>query len=69
MVEHEKTGLLIDPYDTKSIYEAVSRILSDESLACSMGYNAKEVARKRFAASIIAEKTLRVYREVLKGPL
>ena len=68
MVEHEKTGLLVDPYDTKSIYEAVSRILSDKSLAQSMGRNAKEVARKRFAASVVAEKTLQVYREVLMEP-
>lgn len=69
MVEHEKTGLLIDPYDTKNIYEAVSRILSEESLARSMGRSAREVARKRFAASVVADKTLRVYREVLKEPL
>jgi glycosyltransferase involved in cell wall biosynthesis len=68
MVEHEKTGILIDPYDTKNIYEAVSRILSDESLAPSMGHSAKEIAGKRFAASVVAEKTLQVYREVLGGP-
>jgi glycosyltransferase involved in cell wall biosynthesis len=69
MVEHEKTGLMIDPHDTKSITEAVSRILSDDSLAQSMGHRAKEVAGTRFAASVVAEKTLQVYREVLNGPL
>jgi glycosyltransferase involved in cell wall biosynthesis len=69
MVEHEETGLLIDPYDTKSLTEAVSRIISDESLARSMGHRAKEIAGKRFAASVVAEKTLNVYREVLKGHL
>jgi len=69
MVKHEKTGLLIDPYDTKNICEAVSRILSDESLAQSMGCSARKVARKRFAASVVAYKTLQVYREVLKKPL
>ncbi|KPL24332.1 MAG: hypothetical protein AMJ75_03920 [Phycisphaerae bacterium SM1_79] len=66
MVEDGKTGLLVDPYDTRSIYEGVSKILSDEVLARSMGRYAKEIAKKRFAASVICEKTLQAYRDVLK---
>lgn len=65
MVEDGKTGFLVDPYDTKSIYEAVSKILSDEVLAQSMGRCAREVAKKRFMASVISEKTLQVYHTVL----
>ena len=68
MIEHEKTGLLIDPYDTKNICEAITRILSDKSIAESIGRNAREVAVKRFAASVVADKTLQVYREVLGEP-
>lgn len=66
MIEDGITGLLIDPYDIKSIRDAISMILSDETLARSMGQSAKEAARKRFTASIICNKTLRAYREVLK---
>ena len=69
MVEDAKTGLLVDPHDIKSIYEAVSRILSDEMLAQSMGHRAKEAAGKRFTASAACERTLQAYREVLKEPL
>jgi glycosyltransferase involved in cell wall biosynthesis len=69
MVEDAKTGLLVDPHDIKSIYEAVSRILSDEMLAQSMGHCAKEAAGKRFTASAACERTLQAYREVLKEPL
>lgn len=65
MVENGRTGFLVDPYDTKSIYEAVSKILSDEALARSMGHYAREVAKKRFMASVICEKTLQVYHTVL----
>jgi glycosyltransferase involved in cell wall biosynthesis len=68
MIEDGKTGLLIDPYDTKSICEAVSKILSDEMLARSMGQSAKETARKRYTASLTCEKTLQAYREILKTP-
>jgi glycosyltransferase involved in cell wall biosynthesis len=66
MVGDEKTGLLVDPYDTKSISDAVSKILSDETLARSMGQSAREAAGNRFTASLACEKTFRAYREILK---
>ncbi|MFH1716999.1 MAG: glycosyltransferase family 4 protein [Planctomycetota bacterium] len=69
MVEDGKTGLLIDPHDTRNICEAVSKILADEALDRSMGSRAREVAQKRFKASVVCERTLQVYREVLKQPL
>lgn len=68
MVQDGKTGMLVDPYDTKSISDAVSKILSDERLARSMGQSAKETARKRFTASLACKKTLRAYRELLTEP-
>lgn len=67
MIEDGMTGLLIDPYDPKSISDAVIKILSDETLALSMGQSAKETAGKRFSASLIRKKTLEVYREILNG--
>ena len=66
MIEDGKTGLLIDPYDIQNISDAVSKILSDEALARSMGQAAKETAKKRFTASLACEKTLRAYREIMK---
>lgn len=68
MIEDGKTGLLIDPHNLQSISDAVSKVLSDEALARSMGRAAKEAAEKRFTASLACEKTLQVYREVLKSP-
>jgi glycosyltransferase involved in cell wall biosynthesis len=65
MVENGKTGLLVDPTDDKNIADGVKKILSDEALAQSMGRCAKEAAGKRFRASVICEKTLRAYREIL----
>jgi len=69
MVEDGRTGLLVDPYDTQNICEAVSRILTDEELAQSMGHQARKEAQKRFKASVVCEKTLQVYREILKHML
>ena len=67
MIEDGKTGFLIDPYDTNDICRAVSKILTDDSLALSMGKRAKETARKRYMASSVAESTIKVYREILNG--
>jgi glycosyltransferase involved in cell wall biosynthesis len=67
MIEDGKTGLLIDPYDTESICDAVSKILSDETFARSMGQFAKEVARKRYTVSIACKKTVRAYQDILNG--
>ncbi len=65
MVKNGKTGFLVDPHDTQSIYQAISKILSDEVLARSMGHYARNIARRRFTASVISEKTLQVYHAVL----
>ncbi len=67
MIKDYKTGLLIDPYDTQSISNAVSKILSDEMLARSIGQSAKEAALERYTASTTCEKTLQVYREILEN--
>ena len=48
MVEDGKTGLLVDPHDPKSICDAVSKILSDETLANLMGQCAKKTAIARY---------------------
>ncbi len=66
MVEDGRTGLLVDPHDSDGIFEAVSKILSDQKLAQSMGKRAKEAAGGRFKALAVCEKTLQAYREVLE---
>ena len=66
MVDDGKTGFLIDPYNAKSICEAVTKIISNETLAGSMGRHAGKIARERFSAFVVAEKTLQAYHEILK---
>ena len=66
MVENGATGILIDPYDPRDIGEAVGRIVSDVSLARSMGVRAKGVVAERFRASVVAQKTVDAYREILR---
>jgi len=67
MVEDGKTGILVDPHDIRSIADGISKVLSDQTLARSMGRFAKEAAHRRFRASMVCEKTLQAYREVLEA--
>lgn len=65
MVEDGKTGLLVDPYNTEDIAEAICKILSDENLARSMSQRAKQIAKSRFMASVVCKQTLEAYNEIL----
>ncbi|MDD5303373.1 MAG: glycosyltransferase family 4 protein [Elusimicrobia bacterium] len=65
MVEHGRTGLLVDPHDARDIGDAIGRIISDERLARSMGRRARRIARDRYMASVVAEKTVNAYREII----
>ena len=65
MVEHGKTGFLVDPYDIEDIAEAILRILSDDRLARSMSQAAKQAAQRRFKASAVCKETLEAYKQIL----
>jgi len=67
LVEDGKTGLLIDPHDTQEIAEAICKILADRKLAEAMSKHAKSIARQRFMASSVCERTLAVYDQILSG--
>jgi len=66
MVEEGKTGLLVDPYNTEDIADAICRILSDQSLANSMSQRAKQIGKSRFMASVLCRQTLQAYNDILK---
>ena len=65
MVEHGSTGFIVDPRDPRDIGAAIDRILSDDRLARAMGRRAKIIARERYSASLVAQKTVRAYREII----
>ena len=67
MVEDGKTGFLIDPNNINSICDAVIKIISEKDFVESMGHYARQIARERFSAFIVAEKTLQAYHEILKN--
>jgi glycosyltransferase involved in cell wall biosynthesis len=57
-------AIQIDPYDTRAIYQAIKKLLSDEKLREGLELKAREQA-SRFSWQKTAEKTTAVYKTVL----
>ncbi len=64
--QHEITGLTVPPRDSKSLSEAIGKLINNESLRRSLGNNARERAFKEFTAEKMVERTLDVYNSLLK---
>jgi len=61
IVEHEETGILVEPKNPKQIADAVKYLLGNPDVAREMGKRGKELVKKRYSPSIIAKKYLEVY--------
>ncbi|MBV6646614.1 MAG: glycosyltransferase family 4 protein [Cyclobacteriaceae bacterium] len=65
MIEHEKNGILVNPGDIDGFVDGLSRVICSPELAKKISGNAsKRVAH--FQKGIMAQKTIKVYRELLK---
>lgn len=60
-----KTGLVVPPGDSRSLAEAIDRMLSDPERARSMGNAARRQVDEKFGAQKQSEEYLSFYREVL----
>jgi hypothetical protein len=64
VVEHEKTGLLID--SPRELESALRRLLENADLASEMGERAREAAKRNFSVENMVQRTMCVYNEVLR---
>ncbi len=66
-VEHGKTGFVVPPEDAKALAQALIQALSNPQLLKTMGRNAYQKSQQALSWSLIAEKTIVVYRSLYKG--
>ena len=66
MVEPGKTGLVVPPFDHLALARAITTLLQDECLRADMKTHVRKKVEGELSWERIAEKTCRVYREVLK---
>ncbi|MEW6008708.1 MAG: glycosyltransferase family 4 protein [Candidatus Omnitrophota bacterium] len=65
LIQHEKTGLLVKPFETTALAEAIIRILTDKELQNSIIKEAKDNVRRKFNIDKMVEDTLRVYSDAV----
>lgn len=62
----EKTGYLIAPGNVDELAGKLNMLLDNAALCDELGKYAKEIADKRYRSSIVAQKTLEVYLQVIE---
>ena len=65
MISDGENGLLVPPGDPQALAQAADRLLSDASLSSRMGKKARQIILKDWSIDIMADRTMRVYEEVL----
>jgi len=65
MVKHKETGLLAEVKDSHTLANHILYLLSNPSLRDSITKNAHELLIQEFSHSVMAQRTLEVYQEVL----
>ena len=64
MIEHQKTGYLAHPFDTADLAKGIEWILDTESYD-ELCRNAREKVMKEFDSKIVAQKYIKLYKEIL----
>lgn len=65
IIEHERTGLLVEPGNVEELIQAVQRLLDDQVFARSLVKQAKEVALSRFSLDLMISKVAEVISDVV----
>ena len=65
MVEHGKAGMIVPFGDCQALAESIGTLLGDGGLRRRMGEHARQEAGKRYRLSVVVEKTLQFYADIL----
>jgi len=66
VIEDGKTGLIIPPKDIDALVGAIIKLLKNDNLRKDMGDNAYMKMKKEMSWDIIADKTIKVYKDVIQ---
>jgi glycosyltransferase involved in cell wall biosynthesis len=67
LVQHARTGLLVEPGNPAALRVAINMLLGDEALRRRLGANARASIAERCAWERVTEATLAAYRDSLGG--
>ena len=64
LIENEKSGLVISPFDARAWADAIMRLVNNPELACKLGINAQKIANERFSVDVYAKNYDAVYQSL-----
>lgn len=67
IIEHEKTGLIVDPHDANQWAEAILKIAENPAFASELAHNAKTKAEKEFTAEKFVTNYEKLYQSLLNS--
>lgn len=65
IVCHNENGLLITPYDSKALADALKVLIKDPELRAKMGARGREIVEAEFSEEIVVKQTMEVYERLL----
>ena len=68
VIDHDKSGWLVPPGDSRALADAIRLLMDDESLRERLGRDGRQSILERFSWRKAAEETLAVYEELLGRP-
>ena len=63
--QHDKTGLVVPPRNPDALAQAINSLLADDARRQQMGVNAQRRARTEFDYSLLVDRLLDLYQEVV----
>ena len=66
MVEHEKTGLIVEPADARALADAVAKLLKDDDLRRKLSSAGQSKLENEYSWANIASRTLEIYQDCLE---
>ena len=66
IIEDNKTGLLVEPENVKSLVDGLEQILLGEKDALKMGHKAREAVKEKFGIKRMVREYEELYKELLK---
>ena len=67
IVQHEQTGLLVEPENAAAIADAVERLMGDSGLRERLIAGGYELVNGTFSWKAIAQRTLSVFQEAINS--
>ena len=67
IVEHNKTGILVDPYDEKKWAEAIIQLIKDPDSSDQMGKEGNLTLKTKYNETIFYQNIMKMYNDTLDG--